>query len=98
MEEIKKHFVNSEKVVSAIYANGGISVGGWGYLSGGYGGGIEQDQALLLIHVDGYISAMQKYAPKELAKLLQAINEEVEKIGLDGKEPPFKKEWILNNL
>lgn len=80
-ETILEHFSNPNQVVDDIYGNGGVVVGSWGFLSGGYGGGIEQEQALRLIYINGYLNGMPQETRhplmKSLNRLLQARHPDV---------------------
>lgn len=98
MEELNKYFKDPEQTLRDIYDNGGTWVGGWGFLSGGYGGGIEQDQALRLLWVDGFISGIWTENKSRGAKIMKIINEEIIKMGIGDKNPPFREEVFSQYL
>lgn len=71
---IEKHFFTTDKVVRALYDNGGVRVTGYGFMSGGYGGGIDQEQAHLLMWLDGYLRGLTIGNAREAHTLMAALN------------------------
>lgn len=63
-----------DDLVAAIYSNCGTRVSGWGVLSGGYGGGIEQEQALQLIWFDGFLCGLNEGGQHVKQAIMHAIN------------------------
>jgi hypothetical protein len=73
-EILLKHFKDPEKIVNIIYSNGGLTTSGYGYLSRGYGGGIEQDDFHTLLWLNGYMSGLGNQNPQEGHNILKALN------------------------
>ncbi len=85
-EILTKHFRNPDEIVHDIYRNGGVSVHGYGFISGGYGGGIDIDQAHRLMWVDGYLVGLMKGNENEGKELLRALNKRLQEQHPDVKD------------
>lgn len=98
METLREFFKNPEQIVDDIYSNAGFEVCGWGSLSRGYGGGITQEQAIRLLWTGGFIEGIWRENKPIGAKIMKAINDEIIKMGIGDKKPPFKEEIISQYL
>lgn len=89
METLKKYFDNADEVVQAVYANGGIKVHWWGFLSGWFGWWIEQNQALSLIYLDWFMAGLQVSKNPDRKQILRELNAEMTKKGVPEENLPF---------
>jgi hypothetical protein len=85
--KIKAYFDNPEQFIVDIYCNGGLDVNGWGYISGGYGGGITQEQGVRLLWQRGFLAGLRIADKKMANELMKALND-----GLLEMFPSMKKE------
>lgn len=92
---IGEDWKDTDSFIQNIYENGGVTVTGWGFISSGFGGGVEQDQALSLIYVSGYLDGLAKYSPERAKKIVEAINCLLEDMGVAKEELPFRPENII---
>lgn len=85
-----KYFKNPEKVIDLIYAGGGTRPNSYGYITSGYGGGVEQSDFIQLHHYDGYLIGLMHGNKKEGLNLLKALNIGLKKkYGLLDDDLPF---------
>ena len=74
-EFLKKYFIDPEKFLLILYANGGLRLSGYGCLSGGYGGGIEINDFHALIWLNGCIEGMAIFNRQEAENIMKAFNQ-----------------------
>jgi hypothetical protein len=72
---LQKYFKNPDQVLADIYANGGTRLAGYGFISGGYGGGVDIDQFHRLVWIDGYLAGMGDMNRRESHTVAKAIND-----------------------
>jgi len=83
-------FTNREYLICAIYAAGGTKPRGYGFISGGYGGGVDIDQFHALLWADGIIIGLTLGDKKKGHNLMKAINTALEiECGLANSATPF---------
>lgn len=71
---LSEHFSDPDVLIYAVYCNAGTRVTGYGVIDGGYGGGIDQNQAHMLMWLDGYIAGFGTADKAKGHALLKAIN------------------------
>lgn len=93
LDIIKKHF-NSDRIdfiLGAIYKNAGVQVGGYGFISGGFGGGIDMEQAHHLMWINGYFDGLFKCDEEKGIELVEAIGNEIKSRWSDVPDDFFRK-------
>jgi hypothetical protein len=72
---LSEHLRAPEEALEAIYANGGVTVGGYGFIAGGgYGCGIEIEQAHFLMWLKGYMQGLSHASNGQCQAMMKAIN------------------------
>lgn len=91
-ECLAEHF-NSERipfVMQAVYYNAGVSDCGYGYLSGGFGGGVEMKEYHAILWLRGYISGLGHGNKQAGHNLLKSINIYLQRnFQLESEKLPF---------
>jgi len=73
-ELLLKYFSDPDTLIGDIYAAGGINPRGYGYISGGYGGGVYIEQYHKLLYIDGFFQGLHIGNIVECREVMKAIN------------------------
>ena len=97
MEKLREYFGNPEQLIQEIFRAGGTKPGGYGYISGGYGGGVDINQFHNLLWVDGFIMGLWAGNKPEAFAVMRAINEEIRKVdaSISDERLPYKASAII---
>lgn len=77
MDIIEELHLDLDSIVTVIYKAGGVQPFGYGMLSGGYGGGIEQDDYFQILHLQGMFHVLSIVARDKYMALLHRLNDEL---------------------
>ncbi len=85
-----KYFKDPSIVVDLIYKNGDLEPKGYGFLSGGFGGGLEIKEFHDLLYIRGFFHGISENNKRDCHTMLKEINAElVEKYGVSPDSTPF---------
>lgn len=74
-EQLLSYFKDPETLVDDIYSAGGINPGGYGFISGGYGGGIYIEQYHKLLYIHGYLKGLNDANRTMCDEVMRALNQ-----------------------
>lgn len=97
MENLTKYFKDPNSLVKMVYKNGGFDAGGYGFLTGGFGGGIDMGEWQKLLYTQGFLNGMGRFEKGLVNSIVREVGQEI----LDNPDKyPLKdtdKSFITNN-